>query len=164
MSGCSLQASFGKRTGTVLLLWGSRKTWEKLVLFLSQTIDGIVQLSMRVWDSLWHGFLSTNSISLIDTMQGSSYDLSIILLKHLLCLWLYVCLSVCMYVCMLLTCRGLKGYSCEAQCECWEWNLGSLQEQSVLLTAEPPLQSLICLFLGAQCWYMSVIVPISSVL
>ena len=54
--------------------------------------------------SLWHGFLSTNSISLIDTMQGSSYDLSIMLVKHLLCVWVSVCRSVYLYVCMLPTC------------------------------------------------------------
>jgi hypothetical protein len=31
-------------------------------------------------------------------------------------------------------------YGCEPPCGCWELNLGSLEEQSVLLTAEPSLQ------------------------
>jgi hypothetical protein len=31
---------------------------------------------------------------------------------------------------------------CEPQCGCWELNSGPLEEQSVLLTAEPPLQPL----------------------
>jgi E3 ubiquitin-protein ligase NEDD4 len=30
--------------------------------------------------------------------------------------------------------------SCEPPCGCWELNSGSLEEQSVLITAEPPLQ------------------------
>ena len=29
---------------------------------------------------------------------------------------------------------------CEPPCGCWDLNLGSLEEQSVLLTAEPSLQ------------------------
>ena len=34
---------------------------------------------------------------------------------------------------------GVAG-GCELQCQCWELNLGPLQEQQVLLTAEPSLQ------------------------
>ena len=33
--------------------------------------------------------------------------------------------------------------SCEPTCGCWELNSGLLEEQSVLLTAEPSLQSCI---------------------
>ena len=31
---------------------------------------------------------------------------------------------------------------CEPPCVCWDLNSGSLEEQSVLLTAKPPLQAL----------------------
>jgi hypothetical protein len=30
---------------------------------------------------------------------------------------------------------------CEPQCSCWDLNLGTLEEQSVPLTAEPPLEA-----------------------
>ena len=36
--------------------------------------------------------------------------------------------------------------SCELSCGCWELNLGPLEEQSVLLTAESSLQLLLCHF------------------
>ena len=36
---------------------------------------------------------------------------------------------------------GVTG-GCESPCECWELNLGSLQEQQVLLPAEPALKPL----------------------
>ena len=35
---------------------------------------------------------------------------------------------------------------CEPPCGCWELNLGPLEEQSVFLTTEPSLQSLLCTF------------------
>ena len=31
-------------------------------------------------------------------------------------------------------------YGCEPPCGCWELNSGSLEEQAMLLTAEPSLQ------------------------
>ena len=33
---------------------------------------------------------------------------------------------------------------CELPCGCWDLNSGPLEEQSVLLTAEPSLQTLVC--------------------
>ena len=36
--------------------------------------------------------------------------------------------------------------NCELPCGCWELNPGSLEEQSVLLTAEPSLQPLYLYF------------------
>lgn len=43
-----------------------------------------------------------------------------------------------MCVCILCVPRD----SCELSCYCWELSLGSLQEQQVLSTGEPSLQSL----------------------
>jgi hypothetical protein len=36
---------------------------------------------------------------------------------------------------------------CESPCGCWDLNSGPLEEQSVLLTAEPFLQPLFCVFI-----------------
>jgi hypothetical protein len=36
---------------------------------------------------------------------------------------------------------------CEPPCGCWELNSGPLEEQSVLLTAEPSFQPLLALFI-----------------
>ena len=43
---------------------------------------------------------------------------------------------------------------CEPPCGCWELNSGPLEEQSVLLTAEPSLQaeSFFFFFLKPFCW------------
>ena len=54
---------------------------------------------------------------------------------------------VCLHLCMCTMClpgarRGQQiswNWSCETTCECWELNPG-LEEQQVLLTAEPSLQ------------------------
>jgi hypothetical protein len=54
----------------------------------------------------------------------------------------------CLHVCL---CEGIgsREYgSCELPCACWELKLGPLEDQSVLLTAEPSLQpTFIYLFL-----------------
>ena len=41
---------------------------------------------------------------------------------------------------------------CEPPCGCWELNLGPLEEQSVLLTAEPSLQPPCAKILKATDW------------
>jgi hypothetical protein len=40
--------------------------------------------------------------------------------------------------CMCVGCQSYLGVidSCELPCECWDWNLGPLEEQSVLLSSE----------------------------
>jgi hypothetical protein len=47
---------------------------------------------------------------------------------------------------------------CEPPCGCWELNSGRLEEQSVLLTAEPSLQPppwfFVCLFVFYCCWWV----------
>jgi hypothetical protein len=54
---------------------------------------------------------------------------------------MYVCMYVCMY-------EGVRTPgteiidSCVLPCVCWKLNLGPLEEQPVLLTAEPSLQPL----------------------
>ena len=63
-------------------------------------------------------------------------------------LWL-ICIScallLCLHTCL---CEGVRSPGtgvtdrCEVPCGCWELNPGSLQEQPVLLTAEPSLQPL----------------------
>jgi hypothetical protein len=37
---------------------------------------------------------------------------------------------------------GIRSHGCEPPCGCWDLNSGPLEEQSVLLTAEPSLQPL----------------------
>jgi hypothetical protein len=50
---------------------------------------------------------------------------------------------LCLHVCL---CEGVRSLgtrvtdSCELPCGCWEFNPGPLEEQSVVLTAEPSLQ------------------------
>jgi hypothetical protein len=44
---------------------------------------------------------------------------------------------------------------CEPPCDCWELNLGPLEEQSVLLTVEPSLQPPGFLF----CFMLSLLLP-----
>jgi len=48
---------------------------------------------------------------------------------------------------------------CEASCVCWELNSGPLEEQSVLLTAEPSLQPLFSEF--SFVLYLLVVVPVA---
>ena len=49
-------------------------------------------------------------------------------------------------------CEGIRSsgtgvtYSCELPCGCWELNLGLLEEEPVLLTAEPSRQPLVFVF------------------
>jgi hypothetical protein len=58
--------------------------------------------------------------------------------KRLIYLFMYV------YECTVAVFRHLRTdlitYGCEPSCGCWELNSGALEEQTVLLTAEPPLQ------------------------
>jgi hypothetical protein len=60
-----------------------------------------------------------------------------------------MCVSMCRYTCLLAG-RSLSHQkrasdpiidACESPCGCWELNSGPLEEQSVLLTNEPSLQS-----------------------
>ena len=44
--------------------------------------------------------------------------------------------------------------SCEMPCGCWELNLSLLEEQPMLLIAEPFLQPLIEGYFNQQIWYM----------
>ena len=46
-------------------------------------------------------------------------------------------LSTCILACQKRTPDPITG-GCEPSCECWELNSGSLEEEPVLLTAEPP--------------------------
>ena len=61
-----------------------------------------------------------------------------------------ICLFVCLFVCSCLQTHQKRasdpitdGY--ESPCGCWELNSGPSEEQSVLLTAEPSLQTFSCL-------------------
>jgi hypothetical protein len=54
-------------------------------------------------------------------------------------------LSACLHV-HLHARRDLITDGCEPPCGCWELNSGSLEEQAMLLTAEPSLQLLILFF------------------
>jgi hypothetical protein len=42
--------------------------------------------------------------------------------------------------------EGFRSHGCEPPCDCWEINSGPLEEQSVLLAAEPSLQPTIYIF------------------
>lgn len=61
----------------------------------------------------------------------------------------FICYSLCMFGVSLVhsLCEGVGSLrsgvidSCELACGCWELNLGPLEEQRVLSTAEPSLQS-----------------------
>ena len=69
-----------------------------------------------------------------------------------LCFFLdiYICVCVCVCVCVLPACilhtMCMPGAHAEDEppCGCWELNLGPLQEQQMLLTAELTLQPLPC--------------------
>ena len=59
----------------------------------------------------------------------------------------FVCLCVCeLFVC-LVPVEAIRSLgtgvtdSCEQPCGCWELNLGPLEEQEMLLTTEPSLQT-----------------------
>jgi hypothetical protein len=65
------------------------------------------------------------------------------------CVCVYMCVCVCtlyficidvLPVCMFVSDFGVP-YSCELLCGCWKLNPGLLEEQSVLLSTEPSLQS-----------------------
>lgn len=67
------------------------------------------------------------------------------------------------HVCLEMSNPWNWSYSCELPCECWELNLGVLEEQTVLLTAELSLQPLkfhvlnirkMCLHIGKE-WCIS---------
>jgi hypothetical protein len=50
---------------------------------------------------------------------------------------------------------------CEPPCGCWELNSGLLEEQSVLLTAEPSLQSLNLMFKDGSFNYLNLFLSLS---
>jgi hypothetical protein len=52
-------------------------------------------------------------------------------------------------------------HSCVMQCGCWDLHLDLLQEQTVLLTAEPSLQPLIILLYASHLIYTIVLVRVS---
>jgi hypothetical protein len=72
-------------------------------------------------------------------------------------LYVYECF-VCLYICTLE--EGIRSHGatvidgCELPCGCWELNPGPLQEQAVLLTAEPSLLSLTPPFLGFLLYFL----------
>jgi hypothetical protein len=57
-------------------------------------------------------------------------------------IYTFCALVFCLHVCL---CKGVRSSGtgvtdrCELPCGCWELNLGPLEEQPVLLTAEPSL-------------------------
>ena len=78
-------------------------------------------------------------VSLVRWVLGTEPDQQVLFFKHLFIYYAYNILLVCMPA-------GQKRApdpitdGCEPPCGFWELNSGPLEEQSVLLTAEPSLQ------------------------
>ena len=68
-----------------------------------------------------------------------------ILVPFLLIYLFYVHGYVCLRVCERVSNLGVTAH-CELPCDWWDLNLGPLEEQPVLLTAEPSLQPLLFYF------------------
>jgi hypothetical protein len=101
----------------------------------------------------WH------SISILKYFNFSKYTPIQWFFKDLIyvCVYTYICICICIWICTHTHthththCSHLQTHQkrasdpitdgCEPPCGCWDLNSEPLEEQSVLLTAEPSLQS-----------------------
>jgi hypothetical protein len=70
------------------------------------------------------------------------YPFLFFILKLFFLRWVF-----CLHICLCTTCMPGAWGSGEPPCGGWESNLSTSQEQQVLLTTEPILQPMICLFI-----------------